>query len=868
MDSGILVSAPAGCGKTVLVNHWVENRSEPCAWVSLDGSGNDPGLFAKYIVEAMSSVVPGGCPETQALLGRTGKPDIQDLADSLIHELESVETRVVLVLDGLECITNADTFLLLGLLLEYSPPPLCVVMCTRRDPPLHLSRLRAQGRLAELRVEDLAFTPLETEALLMKAGGIEVSEEALANLQSRIEGWPVGLRLVISALSGQSDPNEFLLNLETGPRSVERYLDDEVLAPIRSSFRQCLYKTSILDRFDASLWNAVCDFETFEQGEGVHECRDAMSDSIQTQLDQGLFLIPMDTEGNWYRYHPVFLRILRAHLERDHEPEAIATLHDLASRRFESEGLIPEAIQHALSAGDRIGAAEIVERNRFHAFGSARASEIRSWLAQLPEGLIDDRVGLLMARAAVAYKKLEIWKIPLYLELADTLAEVPDASSEQTFFRGVCALFDGDVEGSISIFQKVLNADPVADHWIRIESGYFRALSLQIVDGDGAALRSIREVVERNPKGQQCPHWTRLIGVSVFVRILRGDLIRDDWETAQLARSASEAERAWCDYALGISALRSFDLARAQEYLSRTRPLWDWVRYDAQAALALVYEMQGQSLEADACLARAWEAATWSGQPGQILPLASAQARIALLRGDLDTARRWQRSYREGAALAVRARGAVEVPDITECRVLAESTDGVELRRAADRLEAIWKSMRELHYVCQHMEIAPLRALVLDRLGEKEKALRVLHDSIELAAPEGWIRPYIELGAPMADLLGQLPSEITNHPFVQRIQSILHGSGDAIASKPPTRMGVSAERSLTNREFDVLELLADRLRDKEIADRLGISHDTVKTHLKSLYRKLGSSSRHEAVVKALERNVLPQKGSSPPPPSR
>lgn len=719
-------------------------------------------------------------------------------------------------------------------------------------------------------MEDLAFDRAETEGLMLKVAGVAADQKPMANLQSKVEGWIVGLQSVLSLLKKRPDPNEFLLKLGAGPRSVERYLADEVLSRQCSCLRDSLARASILDRFNGPLWEAVCGSALCDHLESSDRDLRGASDPIQLQVQKGLFLLSMDDEGVWYRYHPMFRKLLREHLEAGSDRDTILMLHERASAWFESAGLIQESIEYARLAEDETRSAEIVERNRAIAMNSGDGQELRSWLGQLSGSLRSSRFGLLMAEAATAFEQFEIVTLSSLLESVDELDEVPAVSAEQTFFRGAVTFYGGDTRGSMRFFDEVLEMTPRAESWLRIHSHFYRGVGFQMDGRGGEALREIGVAIDHEVGGQDSTsaglHWSMM-----FLQILSGDLLRIGPDSEQLVEAAGPGFRSGFDYLFGSCALRRFDLVAAQEHLSRVQSPHSWMGIDGQAALALSYETNGQSREADECLHRAREAAMWSGRRSNVFPLESAAARIALIRGDLEAARRWQRLDPRELNLALTCI-ATEVPAITACRVLGASTDEIDLRNAADMLDVLSKDFGAVHFVCQQREIAPLKAVVLSRLGEEDQALDLLAHSIGLAVPEGWIRPFVELGEPMAELLDRLPAPVANQSFVDRIQSILRGDMREIDSA--TVASLHSERrgdpeTLTNREFDVLEHLAARLRDKEIAGRLMISPATVKTHLKSLYRKLGCSSRQEAVAMAVAKNILPPSafGAPTPPPA-
>ena len=854
LDAGLtgtatLVSAPAGYGKSTVVSQWAERRTERCAWLSVDASDSDLRVFLEYLVAAVRTAIPNACPETLALLRAADLPPVAVLAGHLVNELDSIETRFLIVLDDLQDIADSAVYELLDVLLKYPPRSLYLVMVTRRDPPLALSKLRASGQLQEVRLRDLAFNASETEALLERGAGISISADALATVQTEVEGWAVGLRLVQLLLRNEQDPNRVLLSLKGPTQHVEQYLIQEVLARQSPVVRDWLLRTAILERFCASLCEAV--FGGNRDGEASIDGRDF----IETLVGDGLFAIELDSEGEWYRYHRSFQRLLRDQLERESDTESIAALHSRASQWFESENLIPEAIEYSLSGGDTTAAAEIVERNRSPALDSTGWHMLESWLNRLPAEIRRERLGILLADAWISVRKGDLGRFAALLERSEALDGDPQLLTERTFLTGLQRFWSGDGARSEASFNEVLGSVPEGDSWIRADSELFRGMALHISGRSEDAIRRFEAAIVRNPVSGGLV-WSRLVTGLSFLRLLRGELSQACNEAIRLEKGTRRQDdlslEAWIAYVLGSAALQRFDLVMAREHLSRATLtiLHTRAAHDSVAGLALACQMTGRPEEADAHVAHARETAQWSDNLEKLAVAGSCEARIALLRGDLDAAARWQRSFRQKSDLPPTL-FSVEVPCITECRVLAATGDKAGMWEATEKLKHLWHGFGALHYTCQRIEIEPLQALVLHRLGGTDEALKVLEQSLALATPGGWVRPYVELGAPMADLLERLPAESAGSALVRRIQAAFLGEAEA----PRARTGLPFEH-LTNRERDVLELLALRLRDKEIAERLIISPGTVKSHLKTLYQKLNCGDRRQAVVRARELGVL------------
>jgi LuxR family maltose regulon positive regulatory protein len=357
-----LVSAPAGYGKSMLVSQWAESLEEPCAWLSLDDTEGDRVGFASYLLAAVQTLFPQACPESASMLRASEPVPPETIAGSLVNELESLETPFVLVLDDYHRIgSSSEVHDLLRRLLEHPPLPLHLVVVTRRDPPLGLESLRAADDLTEVRLDDLRFSVPETATLLHALAGQALSDEELAALDGRIEGWAVGLRLAALALRDAADPAQLLQDLRSGTQHADAYLAQQVVEHLPPEMRDWMLRTSVLDRFCPSLCQAVCSpgarsqESTFDGESFVHALQEA-----------NLFCISLDSRGEWFRYHHLFQGFLQDELRRRFGQE-IPELHTLASAWFEAQGLIEESIRQAQQAGDDELASQLVEKHRMRA---------------------------------------------------------------------------------------------------------------------------------------------------------------------------------------------------------------------------------------------------------------------------------------------------------------------------------------------------------------------------------------------------------------------------------------------------------------------------------------------------------------------
>jgi LuxR family maltose regulon positive regulatory protein len=417
----VLVCAPAGFGKSSLLADWTLRSGRPVAWLSLDSGDNDPARFWRHVAAALDQVQPGIAEQLAPLLGPPPPSSFEGLVTALINELATHlgQNGVVLILDDYHLIDAQPVHASLGFLLEHLPTGLQLVLAGRADPPLALARLRARGQLAELRAADLRFTPEEAAGLLREAVGREMPGAAVAALAARTEGWAAGLQLAALSLRGQADVAGFVAAFSGSHRYVLDYLTEEVLDRQPDQVRAFLLETSVLDRLSGPLCDAVT-------GHGD-------SQQLLEQIERaGLFLVPLDEVRGWWRYHRLFADLLRARLQ-EQQPERLAELHRNAAAWSEAHGLADEAVHHALSAGDAVWAAWLVER---HADGLLLRSEgatVQGWLAALPGELVSSRPRLLLAQARLALLSGRVEGADGLLDAAERALAVAGGAADEPY---------------------------------------------------------------------------------------------------------------------------------------------------------------------------------------------------------------------------------------------------------------------------------------------------------------------------------------------------------------------------------------------------------------------------------------------------
>jgi LuxR family maltose regulon positive regulatory protein len=516
-----LVDAPAGWGKTTLLGEWRENEPSPVAfaWISLDEGDNDPVRFWTYVVGALQTVEPELGTPALALMRNPGGDAVEAVLTTLINEATGLTTKVVLVLDDYHSVRNREIYEGVEFLVEHLPPTLHVVLSGRSDPPLPLPRLRARGELNEIRAEELRFTDEEAAALLNDVLGLGLDPEDVARLHQRAEGWAAGLYLAALSLRGRADPHAFIEAFAGDERHVIDYLGSEVLDGLREEIRDFLLRTSVLERLCGPLCDAVVD----RQGSA------ALLEEIERS---NLFLAPLDTKRQWYRFHRLFAELLRHELEL-REPGFAATLHRRASAWHRDEGTSPEAVHHTLAAGDLEDAAELIARHWNGFFNEGRLATVEGWLDALGREAVLADPRLCVARAWVALDRGRLDEAGAWIESA-AAGSLPGPMQDGT----------SSLESAIAVLRTV--------HRFKI--------------GDvGSANEAALQALEREPEGTQFGRVVAhiLLGVSLYWRGQTPDAKAALEQAATLAKQADN--KLGTVYALGYLAVAHADLGELDQ---------------------------------------------------------------------------------------------------------------------------------------------------------------------------------------------------------------------------------------------------------------------------------------------------------------
>jgi LuxR family maltose regulon positive regulatory protein len=879
----MLVSAPAGFGKTTLIVDWMAavaaapGSGVSAAWLSLDDDDNDPSRFWTYVIAALQTVAPDAGRDALGLLQEPRPPSIQIVLTTLLNDLGAVGSEVVLVLDDYHVIDSSAVHAGLAFLLDHLPPRLHLVIASRADPALQLPRLRARGDLVEVRATDLRFTPEEAGAYLTGAMGLDLTADDVTALEGRTEGWIAALQLAALSMAGRDDVAGFIAGFAGDDRYVVDYLVEEVLRRQPESVQTFLSQTSVLDRMTGPLCDAVT---------GRHGSR-----AVLEALDRdNLFLVPLDDRRQWYRYHHLFADVLRARLLAE-QPEQVGTLHRLASEWYEQNGDRAEAVRHAITGADFEHAAELAELEMPALRRDRREATIRGWLEQLPDEVLRVRpvlsnamAGALLSTGTVEGVDQRLADAERWLEPGtpqkgaaagmvvvdhDEFRRLP---AEVAIHRAGLALVHGDVDATEAFAQQALGLVDDDDHLGR---GAAAAL-LGLAAWSGGDL----EVAHTSYAAclvdfERADHISDVLGCTITladIEVAQGRLraARRTYERAlELAsRHGDRVLRGTVEMHVGLAAVHREldDLPAARRELAAARELGEHAglpqnAYRWRAVMAQVLEAEGDLEAAVALLDEAERVYAGDFSPN-VRPVPALRARTWVRQGRVDDALGW--AEQRGLSSADRLSYVQEFEHLVLARVLVaggtRDLDAARLDEAVDLLGRLEQAAQAGRRRGSLVEIRVVQALAHRLRGDLSQAASSLVGALSLAEPEGYVRTFVDEGAPMAALLDAVAERGAGTPYLSRLRGALDpAQGRTTADRPtPDRSqpGTALIEPLSSRERDVLRLLGTDLSGPEIARELVVSLNTVRTHTKNVYLKLGVNSRRGALRRAHELDLL------------
>jgi LuxR family maltose regulon positive regulatory protein len=862
-----MISATAGFGKTTLIGSWIERNGISAAWLSLDAEDNNPAQFIAYLIAALRNVEPSIGSAVELSLQSTPLPSMTSLLTPLINELAKLTGQHLLVLEDYHLIENDAIHEGIQFLLEHLPSSIRLVIATRVDPPIPLSRLRVGGELLEIRAADLQFTRQEVGEFLKERMGLDLTPEQVEALHQRTEGWPAGVQMAALSLHGSDDINRRIESFTGLDRFVLDFLLEEVLSTLPPERQRLMLELSILRRFNGPLCEALSG------------CANGM-EMLEELERANLFLIPLDNRREWYRYHQLFSDLLQ-HRLRLEAPERMAELHRRASLWFNEYGLLAEAFDHARACGDFDLLKSILEKNWRAVLGMGSAAH--TYMASIPDEVIESSPLLMLiqgshlcaiGRILDAARLADIAE-PLITEMYDD-ADQREILGQFAVVRSLVAINTGDPASAISQSERALEL--VADYPFGSPQYLWQSSHLMInsVMAIGYELRG--ELARAEMLYSSIGRRARATGIR---HGLLTSLVNESRVTLTMGKYTRSAELAREILAIIDEGLMVLE-PDAQSITHQMLATYYDERYDVEkalwhteAAIAAtplymadrlielhkiwldLYILQQRIDDAQQVLVRMEGLSIAGRDPRLARTVRLARAKLLLARGDIEGARTECLSNDAGEPVTVEKMAPVEI--FMYARILLASGDGAKaaelIGRVRDKVTAMTTAFVPRFYT------TVLHAAALGSAGRFSEALDSLAEAIIMAAPVEFLRPFAADAKYIAPLLARLLHERPTLGVPRSfIESLCRACGiEATGVRVEERQVHVAHRDLselTSREMEILHLMSLGYTNKKIADKLYVSINTVKTHASNLFDKLGASNRVDALVKAREVGAL------------
>jgi LuxR family maltose regulon positive regulatory protein len=905
----ILISAPAGFGKTTLISAWIKNSGNPVAWISLDEGDNDPARFLAYLVAALRTLKEDIGKGALTALQSPQPPDSETLLTALINEINTLPERLVLVLDDYHLVTAKQVHNAVAFLLDHLPPHVLVVLATRADPPLPIARLRGRGQLTELRQTDLRFSLDEATAFLRQVTGLDLCSEDVDALTTRTEGWITGLQMAALALQAavpaerqDADQVASFVQAFTGSnRYVLDYLVEEVLQRQPEKIQSFLLQTAILDRLTGPLCDAVLEIGDWRLDANLDTAQPAISrmqypnsrspspsQEILEQLEAAnLFIVPLDNERRWYRYHRLFTDLLRKRLQYL-QPEQEPILHRRASAWLEEHGLVSEAIGHALSAEDYERGADLIERVAEATLGRSELVTFLGWVDALPDELVQARPSLGLLHAwALMWSGQPLASIESRLQDLDTGTEA--ASIRVSALRSFLATWQGRLSRAGAMAQEALEQLPEGEFFLRSIAAWNVGISLLLSGEIEAGSQAFEEVARMGLKAGNV-----LMSVSALCHLAELRMSQAAYREAEgiyrrALQSALDAQGrplpigGMALIGLGEISREWNELETATRYVTEgiecTSRWGDFGALDGYIAMARIRQAQSDVQGARDSLQKAQRIALlFDVTDLDDLVVAIHQVRLWLAQGDVEAAVHWLAERGYSLAEAPQTRAEVRLPELEKADDLINrhmrsyedllmARTLLALDRPADALPLLDQHIAMLEQQGRRrsrrmIEVLSQKALALQAQGDVDQALTCLESALSIAEPGGLMRIFVDEGEPMLQLLRQAAARGIALGYVRQLIAAYDlpaqaGMGRAPGdTHTPTQIMQPLVEPLSKREMDVLRLLATGMSNPEIANELYIATSTVRSHLKNIYGKLDVHKRWDAVHRAEELGLL------------
>lgn len=851
------VCAPAGYGKTTLISTWAKSLIMPCAWLSLDATDNDPTQFMLHLISAIQSQHPQFAQNTASNLSSTQLPAILGLTRSLLNELGKLPSNLCLIIDDLHYLNDPLLHDALSFIVDHLPPQLHIIFISRNTLPFSVARLRVQHQLCEIYTEDLRFTRQEVTQFCNEAMQLDLSAELIDILNSRTEGWIVGLQLAALSLHNCADKPQFIQHFAGDDRHITDFLMDEVLNQLPNETQLFLLYSCVLAQFNAPLCDAVCKQQNSRQ-------------FIDELEHNHLFISCLDHKRGWYRYHHLFASLLKTRLE-DLYPEQVKDLHHRASLWFKAHNFFSEAIQHGIAAGDYEFAADLMEENSNHLFSLGRFTTALKWAYQLPSPLLAKHPKLSMLCAWAGLVMDNMPEVERHTQAAalhlEQYKDAPCGTKERALFgqlafiRGCQYCLAGDVERAQDAVMDALGS--LSPKQVLYKGASVCLGFCYYVQGD---TNKAQRLFEENAHISQTKY-NLMIPLFATLGLARCHLLRGELDAAEQIYNQALAECAalgWQDVpvcgmlhlGLGELAYETNELVTALLHLEKgiemTRvgqmqyfTAWGRVLL-AQTQLALQQEVSLSAKDESELIGYAGRFIV------EIPPLSAALAQLWLNQGRTNAFQQWLRSAQLPTKSPLTLERCPEYLVLSRYLILERhNTEALEL------LEQLWDYAQQQQQRRMMVEICILKATAYLREHQDNKALAALQHAIICAHDSRFIRLFCQENAAIHELMQQLALSMPHHPLVQHLVLAMGDkpmpSYHLVTTTNPTLVNTLG---LSKKERIVAKQIITGASNQEIAENLCVSLSTVKTHTQNIYSKLGVNKRPQAIEALLKINLV------------
>jgi LuxR family maltose regulon positive regulatory protein len=854
-----LISAPAGYGKTTLAAQWLAHIPHPSAWLSLDEHDSDPDRFLRYVIASIRKIFPQFAPQIEPLLSSPTLPPLEYLTDTLVSDLAEPVKPWVLVLDDYHTIADETVQKIIIRIVQHLPDNLHMVILTRKYPPWPLSLWRVRGWINDIRADDLSFSGEEARSFLNPGPNRDVSDKTVEMIQRRTEGWIAGLQMARLSMVHADNPETFAMNFSGSDRLIVDFLTDEVLSSQHPEIYDFLIVTAMFDRFCASL----CDHLLANES----ETRDSHN-LIELLKKENLFLVALDSEGDWYRYHHLFQTLLTRKMKPVLLAERRTRIHRRAGEWFAGRGLIEEAVTHLIAGGDINAAAELIGENLHMTLEQdlSRRTLLR-WLKMFPKDAENKHPALPAAHVCYKMYHLDFAGMRPLMDEAENLLHNPVCTIDESMRRilqgyiyvqrSFYLYWQGDVKDALHHARQAINSVPRHHSWAYNMATIYAASSLASIGRREESLQLLSEALSGD-----CSAGSRNIGIILMARMAihcyEGNLDAVEEIAGQVLESHKTVPVAdfWLNtayYFLGSVAYERNLMDRAADCFGRVEQMIYRVNtpvyHDCLIGLALVALAGQKTAKAREYADRALSFAIEMNDLYSRQMSDSFHTRLAMLSGKVLTEPALFPSTIDSNKFWL------EIPALTRAEYLISQS---EFRSALSFIEDALKQAKQHHNTRQMIQFLIVKSVALKCAGRRKHALGVLEKTLGMAEPLGFVRTFVDRGPVMLEMLNELlNSSSVPHYIIRLLSAFGQVVPEQRSASPfsdiatPLKSGQAAnlpyDNPLTRRERDVLKMLAKHLTYKEIAENLFVSPETVKSHAARIYRKLRVSGRGQAI---------------------